>query len=369
MTTSIEKSTDSFPFYRFSGTHKEIGQQYGKACKSLIDRHLELVFNRLKKNFDTSIEDIATLALTYKPYIEKYAPFLAEEIEGMAEGADISIGEAYLLQVRAELNTHFANLNECTTFAVDSKGTLDGSPIIGQNADLPAFYKEIGVVIEFVPDEGPAHLMLTPAGQISYIGINDRGMGVFANYITCDDWREGFPRYMFSRTVLNAESVKEAESIISNTYRGSSRNLILADKEDNLIDLEVTPNKIGRVEPQNGILAHSNHFISEALLEDERSKGASLNNSHLRLQRMTSLLEENYGKLSSEKMQEILRDRENYPNCICQIPGDELHQAPGEKISDVITFASVIAEPAKGKLWIAIGPPNEYEYKLYTFSK
>lgn len=363
------RSTETFPFYRFAGTHQEIGQQYGETCKTLIDHHLNLVKERLAKSYHASFEDVTNHALKYKPYIEKYAPFLAEEISGMAEGANISIGEAYLLQVRAELNTYFKNLNECTTFAVNSNGTKDHSPIIGQNADLPAFYKEIGVVIEFVPNEGPAHLMLTPAGQISYIGINDQGLGVFANYITCDDWREGFPRYMFSRTVLNASSVQEAEEIISNTYRGSSRNLIMMDKEDGMIDLEVTPTKIGRVEANNGILAHSNHFLSESLLADEKSKGASLKNSHLRLERMTTLLKENYGKLTVEKMQEILRDRENYPNCICQIPGDELHQAPGEKISDVITFASVIAEPSKGHLWIAIGPPDEYEYKLYTFSK
>lgn len=366
--TKMKRSTKSFPFYRFSGTHREIGHQYGKTCEALIRRHLELVRNRLRTNFDVPSNVVEEIALKYQPYIEKYAPFLAEEIQGLSEGAEITLGEAYLLQVRAELNHYFMPHNECTTFAIDSNGTVDGAPIIGQNADLPAFYKEIGVVIEFVPDEGPAHLMLTPAGQISYIGINNKGLGVFANYINCEGWREGLPRYMFSRTALNTESVEEATEVLSKVYRGSARNVIMLDKNDGMVDIELTPTKVGRIEPKNGILAHSNHFISTDLLDEERATGKKLKNSQLRLSRMTQLLEENYGKLSVEKMQEILRDRENYPNCICQTPGDESHQAPGEKTQDVITFASVIAEPTKGQLWIAIGPPDQYEYKRYSFS-
>lgn len=366
--TETKRSTDSFPFYRFSGTHKEIGQQYGKACEPLIQRHLELVRNRLRKNYDTPSSVVEEIALKYKPYIEKHAPFLAEEIEGMAEGAGITLGEAYLLQVRAELNHHFMPHNECTTFAIDSIGTANGSPLVGQNADLPEFYREIGVVIEFKPNEGPAHLMLTPAGQISYIGINDKGLGVFANYINCEGWRDGLPRYMFSRTALNTESVEEATEVLTNVYRGSARNVIMLDKNDGMVDLELAPTRVGKIESDSGYLAHSNHFISPDLLDEERATGSKLENSKLRLSRMNQLLEQNYGNLSVEKMQEILRDRENYPNCICQIPGDESNQAPGEKTQDVITFASVIAEPSEGRLWIAIGPPDQYEYKCYSFS-
>lgn len=363
-----KRSTESFPFFKFSGTHREIGQQYGETCEELIRRHLELVRHRLRKNYNAPSSVVEDIALKYKPYVEKYAPFLAEEIVGMSEGAGISLGEAYLLQVRAEMNHHFMQHNECTTFAVDSKGTVDGSPLIGQNADLPEFYREIGVVIEFKPDHDPAHLMLTPAGQISYIGINDQGMGVFANYINCQGWRDGLPRYMFSRTALNTTSVKEAIEVLSNVYRGSARNVIMLDKHDHIVDLELTPTKVGKISAKNGYLAHTNHFISPDLLNEEQATGHKLTNSKLRLSRMNQLLEENYGNLSVEKMQEILRDRENYPNCICQVPGDELNQAPGEKTQDIITFASVIAEPSQGRMWIAIGPPNEYEYRCYEFS-
>src|SRR5699024_5953278 len=123
----------------------------------------------------------------------------------------------------------------------------------------PAFYKEIEVVIESLPENDPGTLMLNPAGQISYIGINNEGMGIFANFLECDGWKVGFPRYLLSKLALTKTNIDEAEKVIQNVYRASSRNLILADKHGSLIDLETIPNKIGKVLPENGVLAHSNH--------------------------------------------------------------------------------------------------------------
>ncbi len=117
------------------------------------------------------------------------------------------------------------------------------------------------------------------------------------------------------------------------------------------------------------MLAHSNHYTADSLLAEERLRGVELDNSRVRLERMRNLLKENYGKLNAAVMQDILRDRHSYPHCLCQMPGDEEVQAPGEKGADIITFASVIAEPTEGNVWIAIGPPNQYEYRCYSFQK
>ncbi len=234
--------------------------------------------------------------------------------------------------------------------------------MIGQNSDLPAFYKEIEVVIESLPENDPGTLMLNPAGQISYIGINNEGMGIFANFLECDGWRIGFPRYLLSKLALTKTNIDEAEKVIQNAYRASSRNLIMADKHGSLIDLETIPNKIGKVLPENGVLSHSNHFISKDLSEEERAKGEVLKNSHIRLNRMKYLLEKNRGDIDAKKMMEILRDRKNAPHTLCRLPDDFTSSGDG------MTSASVIAEPTKGNLWVAVGPPNENEYMLYTFS-
>ncbi|KQL48290.1 hypothetical protein AN963_00245 [Brevibacillus choshinensis] len=354
------RSTKSFPYYRFSGTHREIGQQYGESCAALIQKHRDYALERLRSKVQIpSMRALEEEALKYRPFVQEYAPFFDEEIQGIAEGSGISLGEAYFLQLRAEIYHHFDTTDECTTFAVSPEASKDGAPLIGQNADLPAFYSEVGIVVEYVPNDGPACLMLTPAGQVSYIGINDAGLGVFANFLVCDGWRIGFPRYLLSRLALTKTSVNEAVALVQSVHRASSRNLILLDQTGKSLDLETVPTHTAAIEAVNGLLAHSNHFVAESMVGEERKTGEDLENSRVRLQRMRTLLESKHGQLDVEAMQELLRDRETAPHTLCRMPGD---------FGDSITFASVIAEPSKGNLWIAIGPPHQYEYKCYSFS-
>lgn len=174
----------TFPFYRFAGTHREIGRQFGEATAEVVRRHRDLALTRLDARSGVTPGQALVVAMRYQPWVVKYAPFLDEEIQGLAEGAGLSLAEAYLLQLRAELayppgpQSRAENGDECTTFALLPEATADGSPLIGQNADLPAFYSEIGVIVEIVADDAPRVLMLTPAGQVSYIGINDQGLGI-----------------------------------------------------------------------------------------------------------------------------------------------------------------------------------------------
>ncbi len=357
------KTTRTFPSYRFAGTHRQIGQQYGEACASLIHRHRDLVLERLKSRSGAAPAQALEEALRYRLFVSRYASFLDEEIQGMAEGANISLAEAYLLQLRAELQHHDpapeAN-SECTTFAALPEATADGAPLIGQNADLSHFYTDLGVVIEVAPDDTSATLMLTPAGQVSYIGINDQGLGVFANFLTCDGWRVGFPRYLLTRLALLYDSVDEAVAAVRGVPRASSRNLIMLDKGGKAADLETTPTEDAYLEPEDGILAHSNHFVGRNLLEKEERTGEHLRESHARLERIRDLLKVGCGRLDVPAMQAIFRDRGSLPHPICRMPGDD--------DSDTVTFASVIAEPTRGRIWVSVGPPNEHEYRAYTFS-
>lgn len=365
-----EKDTKQyFPFFQLKGTHREIGKQYGESCKALIHKHLDSVKENLQVGSKVPLEFIEEKALMYQPYVQKHASFLDEEIQGMAEGANISLGEAYLLQVRAEMNKHVKAYNECTTFAISSKATKNGQALAGQNVDLPSFYSEIGVVTEIIPDSGAKVLMFAPAGQVSHIGINTDGMAVFANAITSDGWGEGLPRYMFSRVALACETVDEAVQKLRNIKRSSARNIIMVDRTDNLLNYENTPGKDAVIEPANGMLAHTNHYIAQSLLDEERAPASYLQNSQVRLERMNSLLADHYGEIDVEKIKGFFRDRENFPNCICRMPGDDEMQDVSKQEQDSITCASAIGIPSEGKLLVAIGPPNQYEYKTYRFSE
>jgi isopenicillin-N N-acyltransferase like protein len=357
----------AFPFHRFTGTHREIGRQFGEACQDLILQHQDKALTRLREKNRISESRARSAAAEYRSTVIEHAPFFDEEVQGLAEGAGIDLSDAYLLQLRAELGvTTPSDLidgsDECTSFAALPEATKNGEPLIGQNADLPAFYRDIAVVVELVPDDQPTVLMLTPAGQMSYIGINDRGMGVFANFVTCDGWRVGFPRYFLSRLALTHERVDDAIEAIRSVPRASSRNLIMIDAHGTAADLETTPTRDARIDPQNGLLAHANHYISPELANEERSEGRQLRNSQLRQERMEELLTQLRGSLDRTTMRGIFRDRERVPDSICRADGDR-------EGSDIITFASVIAEPTLGTIWVAVGPPHENAYRKYEIGK
>lgn len=352
----------TFPFFRFSGSHQEIGRQYGETCRDLIHLHREKALSRLEQNSSLSREVIAERTLWYRPWVHAVAPFFEEELLGMAEGAGISEADAWLLQLRAEVAivTHNEAGDECTSYAIQPEATSDGIGLIGQNADLPAFYLDVAIVAEMQFDDLPNILMLLPAGQLSYLGINDAGMGVSANFLTCDGWRVGFPRYFFSRMALTQRTVGAAADVISGLHRASSRNVIMLDGHGDALNLESTVTETARIHPEDGMIAHANHYQAPELAFAERSKGIGLENSRGRLASMRSMLESHCGNLNAHIMKTILCDRSDPMACVNRYQGDIVGL-------DSMTFASLIMKPSLGEMDIAIGPPDKHAYRTYAF--
>lgn len=353
----------TFPLYRFSGSHRAIGQQYGEACRELIHQHRDLALDRLLSRSKLSREDVIERALWYRPWVEYAAPFLSEEIAGLCEGAGITEAEAWLLQLRAEVAivTEDESGDECTSFAVEPAATSDGVGLVGQNADLPPFYRDISVVAEMNFDDMPSILMLLPAGQLSYLGISDAGMGVSANYLTCDGWRVGFPRYFFSRMALTKRTVDDAATLIENLHRASSRNVIMLDGDGSALNLETTVTESARIYATNDIIAHGNNYQSPELKHAERSSGVGLANSQARAESMRSMLDARHGQLNADVMKTVLVDRSDPLACVNRHLSDITEL-------DTMTFASLIMQPSLRSMDIAVGPPDEHVYKTYTFA-
>jgi hypothetical protein len=136
---------------------------------------------------------------------------------------------------------------------------------------------------------------------------------------------------------------------------------MLVDAQGNAADVETTPTTDAVIEPVDGLLAHANHYSHPALLAAERAKPDYLPNTRTREATMWRLLREQRGNLDPETMKMILRDRSAYPDCLCRAADDNPDH-------DTQTFASLIAQPTEGRMWIAVGPPHEHEYADYAFS-
>ena len=124
---------ERYPFYRAEGTHRQLGQQHGEQAKEHIKAHLDFMCASMKFSRD----QLQQCALRFRPLFDKHCPHLVDEIEGLGEGAGISLADALATNIRGALSK--APDDGCTAFVIAGRGTRDGQILIGQNSDmLPA---------------------------------------------------------------------------------------------------------------------------------------------------------------------------------------------------------------------------------------
>ena len=327
----------TFPLVEVSGNAYELGYQHGVQAAGLIQRYLILT-ERLTR---MSRETLCRNAMAFLPLIEQFSPAYVEEIRGLAAGARITFEEAMLCQARAE--AAYKNDEGCSTFALTGAATLDQSPLAGQNSDLLPEYSDVAILLHVRPTDGrPRALMFTFAGQLGYIGMNQYGLALFANALYDYQWQLGLPKYPMKRVVLEQRTVAEGINVLARHRLCSANNIVLADGQGNVGDVEVRPEGIAIFEDEHpDQRLHTNHYVTAEFMATETN---SLPDSRPRLQRMQVLIQEKWGAITVDTMKNVLSDHHNDPGGICRHGETGFHSISG-----------YIAEPAKGVLHVRRG--------------
>lgn len=353
----------SLKLIQLGGSPYEIGYGHGKEGKEGIRDFLTVIVQHGKELVpDLTREKALTQAKYYIPFVESYAPYIAEEIKGLAHGASISIEEAYLLQVRAELTQltiEPENAQEgCTSFAIHKNRTEDGAVWIGQNLDLNPFYQEFGVMLHITPEKGPTILCYSQIGSVAHAGINSAGICLVVNALYSSGWKPGIPRSILYRLILEKVTLSEATKVVADAQRASSCNYLMAHASGGIRDLETTPDHYGIIDLQGDAMVHANHFVHPEMVRFEKRPKDKLENSKFRENRFRQLVAQHGGKLSKEEAREFLADHQRYPTAVCT-------HAEGNPWN-VATIASMIAQPADGLMHVSLGPGCMSQYKTYA---
>ena len=351
---------DKFPLIEVSGTNYEMGRQHGELCGQGIRHFVEAMYSETKEHTGWSREEVIPRALVYDKYIEEFAPHLYQEMKGIAEGSAVSFEEILMLQVRGEFTQPVTGGQECTSYAILGKETIEGEVLVGQNQDLTESFQDQGIMLHMAPKEGPRMLCCTLAGSLGHNGINSYGLGWAANALDSGGWREGVPRYVLFRRMLEQESVDAAISELRRARRASSCNYVLAHASGVIADVETLVEGDGVLRPENGFLAHANDYLIPELMEHDKLLPEHPDTA-IRAERMKELLTKHSGSLSVETMMEILKDHHNYPQSICR------HQLsdPEAETATLKTISSMISRPASGLMHVAVGNPCQNEYHTY----
>ncbi len=348
----------AYPFFEARGTHLELGRQHGEQCRSRLLAFLDY----LGETLHLSSEQLHTRALRFLPLFEQHCPYLVEEIHGLAQGAGVAFENALAVQIRGELGP--VTDEACTTFVISARGAAAGEVLIGQNSDVEPELEDFAYVLRLQPTGKPAVLMWTFGGQLGYHGLNSHGVAHFANSLGGGPaWRFALPHYPVKRLMLEQQTIAGVLDLLDRTPVCSSGNYVLCDGTGQIADVELTPNGFSRVdERHDGYLGHTNHFVCSphACATNDAS---SVPDSFPRLERIHALLGERLGQLTVADLQRILADHDGHPTSICRHP----HAGPDHPSVSARgrTTASLIAEPARGRLHVSRGNPCENEYAVY----
>lgn len=364
-------NAQNFPFYDLSGTPEEIGLQYGQKAAEQIRTSISIYKTAFEQK-GVTWERAREIAASFAPQIEAYNPAYLTEITKIAEGAELPREEIIAINARTEilygqLPQTAAGADDdpdgCTGAIAMPETTADGHMIHGQNWDWRDECADSAVVLRISPRGLPRMLVFVEAGILARCGMNSEGIALTGNFLQTerDYGLPGVPVPFIRRSILSATSLAEATRVVFDSARAFSNNLMLSQRDGEAVNLEATPQEIFWMTPQEGLLVHANHFISEAAKSKVKDIGLETNTDSIyRDRRVREYLAGQSGKVTLEHFKVAFADRYGAPRAVCRSP----ISGPGGKSSS--TVATILMDTTAGKMWVAKRPYGPHRYTEYS---
>jgi isopenicillin-N N-acyltransferase-like protein len=209
----------------------------------------------------------------------EWAPELAREIEGIADGAGLPVADVAALNARTEVLAVLGarGRGECSTVVV-LDGPGDG-PVAMQNWDWHEHLRDGMHVLQVDHGDGRVVRTLTEYGIVGKLGVSSRGVGLLLNILhhDADGRRMGVPVHVIARRVLDeARDLSEATEILCSARASASSAMTLVGVEGAAcaaVAAEVFPGGPRFVLPgSDGVLLHTNHFLASEAALGERER-------------------------------------------------------------------------------------------------
>ena len=227
-------------------------------------------------------------------------------IKGQAEGAGISFEQAFALRCTLELGTYFPMLSAlCTSFAVGGEETSSGKTILGQNID---WYPVSSRPAEGYPCRWNSSTHIVSGWFLRSTSLSSAGFGMCANstMTPVEGFASIFPLACYPPKAMRQKNIGDALGVLCQAARGIGY-FHLASAEGDIVGIESVFDDFEIIYPHRGVLGHSNHYLTGRFKKGDLAY-MGIPDSYLRLPRMQTLLEAEYGQITVEKMMAILAD-------------------------------------------------------------
>jgi isopenicillin-N N-acyltransferase-like protein len=300
--------------YQHGKTNFEWGLAHGEQFRSPIQELVEIRKKlMLSKNPKLKMK-LNELALEQFNFTLNFAPHLADEIKGIAEGANISITDIVILNNYTDFRDIILPDEGCSTVHIN---TQSGNVLSGQTWDMHRSAKNYMCLIHVPKNERhDEQIILTLVGCVGLMGVNAKNALIGVNNINTTNAKTGLIWPVLVRKVCEQTLLGEMRKTLLNAPVTSGHNYLISTTEGGE-HLEITPSVSEKVSAlvkgQVGAIFHTNHCIGFDIekLEDKSSMSSTTFNRWKLLSGKTNLVN------TLNDFKALLTDHDEFPKSIC----------------------------------------------------
>jgi len=329
-------------YIELQGGPREIGRRHGAAFAEDIRKYFEFYCARARK---TRVSPLI------RTYLEERFPEVAEEIEGIGEGAGLSYEQMLAYN-------HFNVIAGCTPIFFSHS---DVGPLLAQNLDCEREELDAAVVRNVIPDKGNAYLGVSFVGTV-WVGnwINQEGVARAAVSAHHHPYRtdDGTSMAIIDRVAAQyASNLVEAFEI----YRaqrcvGKVGVFLMADADGHAFMMEGNADQRWRMDV-TGEFAFTTGLFTSGKVEAQ-DEPDYLRPKYARKETIDRLYRNGQIEFTLDGMKRLLAHHAEDPGSVCRH-----NRSQGQT-----TQSGRIMVPAYRKMYITEGPPctavfEEFELK------
>ncbi len=346
-----------------NGSYFEIGEQWGKAFNSNLQKFMDMEIEGLAQYFGLEPAAVVSLASKFLSNAKTYDPEFMDVLTGFSKSSGIAFEKIFAIRCLLELSFFIQQIPEmCTSFAVTGSATKNGNTIIGQNIDWHP-----GIPMKMLKinwPNGVSQLSLSVGGIWEYSLTSHSSsspFGIAANATVA--YREGqnidkTPLSIVMNKASRQKRMGEALSVFIEAKKDLG-SFLMASAEGDMLGMECVADDVEILYPQKNTLVRANHYLTDRFKQYEFFS-SYVPDSYLRYARLKRLIQENRGEMTPKMMMGFLADHNGFPKSICT------HVDPESVLPPSASIASIVMIPKEKTMYVAFGNPCETEYVKYT---
>jgi len=325
--------------FRTSGTYYEIGLQTGK----ILRKEMGGIPDFPPKFSEEKID----LGMNYEKEVEKHAPELMEELQGIADGSGID----YSVLATHEFSP-YRNQPSCTVMAISGVHTQRGLPILARNHEWIEEDGEFLSLHHTKPEGRIGSLGFTFLGSnlSRYGGMNEEGLALSSAAASFKNPGPGVMLNVATRWILdNCGTTEEAVAFLMKIPKVWGVAYLIIDKNNTIAKVEAHREKTFEM--------ITLLFDSPEMKSYNEYVGNHLDLHEARKKFIPKWFDQNKGKINYDLIIEALKDHE-HKMCDHYFDGRNNHG---------ICWSWIVAIGENDAL-VCAGPPCKNEFKRYGIS-